>query len=102
MDYPTGTKKVGGGMVAPSDTAIRIYNVHFRCTATPSNIVLQDSVGTITTTTTNSVFLSVDSNNYGTTGNWDSYAGMLFPNGVFIQSSANVGLVTLSYRTEKY
>lgn len=102
MEFPTYSKKVGGGMVVPSDTPIRIFNVHFRCTATPSNIVFQNTSGTVTTTTTNSVFLSVDNEVFGTCGNWDSDRGILFPNGVFIQSSANVGLITLTYKTEKY
>ena len=99
-DYPVGTIRTGGGMLAPSDTAFRIFSVHFRCSTTPSNIVFDNVQGTVTVTTPASVLLTVE-NTGATVGDWDSSYGVLFSRGVFIQTTSAVTMITIAGRTEK-
>lgn len=93
------------GMLSPSNTSYRVYNVHYvvTSTATPANTTLYvcDVRGTATTTASanTSIYLTLMYDGKYPTGvaHWDSIEGMYFPNGIFIQTPSNLAYYSISY-----
>lgn len=90
-------------MLAPSNTAIRIYNVHFVATDSPSNMVLANAAGTVTVTGTNAlarITIPIEESSLQYVGNFSDHHGVRFPNGVFIQTGSPMSYYTIVYSTE--
>ena len=94
------------GMLAPSNTAYMVYEVHYSMTSTATAgatlMYLCDAVGTVTTTASPaSIYLTVgyDASLPVGIGNWQSTEGVYFPNGVFIQTPSNLNYYTISYKS---
>lgn len=93
------------GMLAPSDTAIRLYSVNMVLTgtATPAAacMVFANARGTVSTTASPAtVYLTTF---YDTTlpvgfGYWENGEGLLFPNGLFIQTASAFNYATIVYQ----
>jgi hypothetical protein len=94
-------------MLTPSDTAIRLYEVDFVLTGTGTPaaacMVFANRVGTGTTTASPAtVYLTVfyDSTLPVGFGQWASGEGILFPDGVFIQTATAMSYYTIAYSAE--
>lgn len=92
------------GMLAPSNTAYRIYQLHYSMTstATPAAALLYlcNATGTVTSTASPaSIYItaSYDQSIPVGVGNWYSSDGVYFPDGVFIQTPSNLVYYTLVY-----
>lgn len=93
------------GMLSPSNTSYRVYNVHYvlTSTATPANTTLYvcDVIGTATTTASpnTNIYLTVvyDSSIPSGVADYRSFEGIFFPNGIFIQTPSSLAYYTISY-----
>ena len=95
------------GMVFPSGSSYRVYNLHFSVTATttpasallylcnPSNTVYATS--TAPTQSTIYVTVSYDAAKPVGVGYWESHEGVYFPDGLFIQTPSNLKYYTMVY-----
>lgn len=107
-EYPSGSARITAqGMLAPSDTAIRLYEVNMVLTATTTPaaacMIFADMKGTATTTASPaSVMLTVfyDSSLPVGFGQYISSEGLLFPNGLFIQTATAFDYSSLVYSAE--
>ena len=94
-------------MLAPSDTAIRVFNIHFALTGTGTPaaacMVLANAVGTVATTASPSAVYATayyDADIPVGAGNMSFHDGLLFPDGVFIQTASALDYYTITYRAE--
>ena len=102
---PGSVRSTIQGMLSPSNTSYRVYNVHYVMTATttPADTTLYvcDVIGTATTTASanTNIYITVvyDGSYPRGVGNWDSGDGVFFPNGVFIQTPSALAYYTISY-----
>jgi len=97
----SGSKRVTAqGMLAPSNTPLRIYNVVFMSTASDSSLVIANAAGTATATGTScTAQLQIPaSKGWGT---WNGgQTGMRFDDGVFVQTSANFSFAVITFNKE--
>ena len=108
VNIDSGSRRVTEqGMLPPSDTAIRLYevNIVLTGTATPASacMVFADAKGTVATTASPaSVYLTVFYDNAFPVGfgQWVSNDGLLFPTGIFIQTASAFNYATISYSAE--
>lgn len=108
INIEPGSKRITEqGMLAPSDTAIRLYEVNMVLTGTttPASacMVFADSIDTVSTSASPaSVYLTVfyDSTLPVGFGQWSSDVGLLFPNGIFIQTATGFNYATIVYSAE--
>lgn len=110
-DYPIGVYRSAsfggtitncqGNSLTPGGAAVRIYSVFLKGAAV-SNSNLQFFNGLSSASTAN-VYLTValDSTN-PTSTTFDSHAGMLFPNGCVVTTSAAIDYGTIVFRPELY
>lgn len=93
---------------SPTNRAIRVYGIDFSVTgtATPNNtcMVLANQVVGITNamttaTTVSTAYITVyyDKSQVTGIGGFDSPEGILFPNGVFIQTATSMNYYTITY-----
>jgi hypothetical protein len=102
---PGSARVTEQGMLAPSDTAIRLYSVNMVLTgtATPAAacMVFADAKGAVTTTASPaSVLLTVfyDGTIPVGFGYWECGEGLLFPNGCFIQTATTFNYASIVYK----
>ena len=96
------------GMVSPSNTAYRVYNIHYVMTGTttPANcrLYLVDAEGTITNTASAGATIYVTANYDASipvgVGNWDCSEGVLLPNGLYIHTPSALVYYSVVYSTE--
>ena len=95
------------GMVTPTNTAYRIYQYHASMTSTATAgatlTYLCDATQNVTTTASAgcTIYVTVGYDSASPVGicNWESSDGVLFPNGLFIQTPSNLVYYTLVYET---
>ena len=94
-----GTKRfTQQGFLQPEAQQIRLFNVHFVSTDSETNMVFSNRASGTTATGAFTDYLTVRSS--GGIGNWDGHEGMLFPDGVFFETSAGFSYAIVTYITQ--
>ena len=90
------------GCMSPGCGAVRLFNVFLKGTSSSaSNLTFYNNVNNNGSASTANVYLIVSLNAASpTTIYFDSHAGVLFPNGCFITTSAAIDFGIVGFRTE--
>ena len=86
------------GNVLPTGTAVRVHYVHYMATTTATGLKLYDGV----TSGTGSQIIEVQATDVSGIGNHDTTAGVLFRNGVWLDSAAAMVYAIVGFQTEFY